>query len=74
MKTFTAYIEYDPETKMYIGIVPSIPEARTQGETLEEIHDNIKEVIELCIEEMKEAGEPLEFLDFAGLQQIEVAV
>ena len=34
MTTFTAYIEFDPETKLYVGIVPGIPGAHTQGETL----------------------------------------
>ncbi len=25
MKTFTAYIEWDPETKLYVGIIPGYP-------------------------------------------------
>lgn len=74
MKTFTAYIEWDPETKLYVGVVPSIPGAHTQGATLDELHKNLKEVLELCLEEMKGTGEPVEFPQFAGLQQIEVAV
>ena len=34
MKTFTAYVEYDPATKLYVGIVPGIPGAHTQGGSL----------------------------------------
>jgi predicted RNase H-like HicB family nuclease len=51
MKTFTAYIEWDPVTKLYVGIVPGIPGAHTQTATLDELNSNLKEVLELCIEE-----------------------
>jgi predicted RNase H-like HicB family nuclease len=51
MKTFTAYIEWDSETKLYVGIVPVIPGAHTQAETLDELRENLKEVLELCLEE-----------------------
>ena len=74
MKTFTAYIEWDPETELYVGIVPGIPGAHTQGASLDELRDNLKEVLELCLEEAKESGEPIDFPQFFGLQQIEVAV
>jgi len=74
MKTFTAYIEWDPETKLYVGIVPSVPGAHTQGASLDELHKNLKEVLELCLEEAREAGEATDFPQFFGLQQIEVAV
>jgi len=51
MRTFTAYIEFDPETKLYVGIVPGIPGAHTQAETLDELQANLREVLALCIEE-----------------------
>lgn len=72
MKTFTAYVEWDPETNLYVGIVPGIPGAHTQGATLDELQENLKEVLELCLEEYKGATEDLP--RFVGLQQIEVAV
>ena len=74
MKTFTAYIEYDPETKMYVGTIPSVTGAHTQGVSLDELHANLKEVLELCLEEIEESGEIADFPQFVGLQQIEVAV
>ncbi len=74
MKTFTAYIEWDPETKLYVGTVPGIPGAHTQGASLDELHKNLKEVLELCLEAAREAGEATEFPQFFGLQQIEVTV
>jgi len=70
MKTFTAYIEYDPETKLYVGIVPSIRGAHTQGATLDELQQNLKEVLELCLEEDQNSLDDLP--RFVGVQQIEV--
>jgi len=52
MKTFTAYVEWDPEVQVYVGIVPSLPGAHTQAPTLDELQRNLKEVIELCLEEL----------------------
>ena len=71
MKTFTSYVEWDPETNLYVGIVPGIPGAHTQGATLDDLHKNLKEVLELCLEEFK--GKAEELPHFVGLQQIEVA-
>lgn len=51
IKSFIAYIEYDPETRLYVGIIPGIPGAHTQGVTLDELHEKLKEVLELCLEE-----------------------
>ena len=72
MRTFTAYVEWDPETKLYVGIVPDIVGAHTQGATLDELQKNLKEVLELCLEEYKGSTEDLP--RFVGLQQIEVTV
>lgn len=72
MQTVTAYVEWDPETKLYVGIVPGIPGAHTQGETLDELQKNLKEVLALCMEESGNAFADLP--RFVGLQQIEVAV
>src|SRR3989338_5365531 len=72
MMTFTAYVEWDPETKLYAGMVPGITGAHTQGATLDELQKNLREVLELCLEERQE---PIESLPhFVGLQQIEVAL
>jgi len=51
---FTAHIERDPETGLYIGMVPSIPGAYSQAKSLDELQLNLKEVVELCLEEMNE--------------------
>ena len=36
------------DTPMFCGFVKDVPCAHTQGETIEELKDNIVEVIELC--------------------------
>jgi len=68
MKKIVAYIERDSETGFYVGIVPGIPGAHTQGETLDELHKNLKEVLELCLEEVGTDAIP----EFVGIQEIEV--
>ena len=72
MFRITGYIEKDPETGLYVAIVPSIPGAHTQAETLDELKDNLKEVVELCLEEM-DAETKKQIPEFVGIQQLEVA-
>ena len=72
MKTFTAYVEWDPETNLYVGIVPGVKGAHTQAASLDELRENLKEVLELCLEEHGKGVE--DFPQFVGIQQIEVAV
>ena len=71
MKTFTAYIEYDPEVKLYVGMIPGMPGVHTQAETLDELQKNLQEVLELCLEEYD--GDTDDFPRFVGIQQIEIA-
>jgi predicted RNase H-like HicB family nuclease len=73
MYRITSYIERDPETGLYIAIVPGIPGAHTQAKTLDELQNNLKEVLELCLEEMDQE-EKNTLPEFVGIQQIEVTV
>ena len=70
MRTFTAYVQFDPATKRYVATVPGVRRAHTQAASLDELRENLKEVLELCIEE-GESGvdDPPKFV---GLQQVEV--
>ncbi|PHM06531.1 hypothetical protein CK516_32915 [Nostoc sp. 'Peltigera malacea cyanobiont' DB3992] len=52
MKTFTAIAERDPDTKFYVGYVSGFPGAHSQGETLNELQENLREVIEILLEEL----------------------
>ena len=69
-RTFTAYVEYDPETKLYVGTVPGLPGGHSQGDTLDELQRNLKEVIRLILEERESEGEQVEIEPFVGIQQI----
>ncbi|MEH1997255.1 MAG: type II toxin-antitoxin system HicB family antitoxin [Nostoc sp.] len=53
MKTFTAIVERDPDTKFYVGYVPGFPGAHSQDETLDELQENLREVIEMLLEDAR---------------------
>lgn len=68
---FTVVIEKDPDLNVYVGEVPGFPGCHTQGETIDELMENMKEVIELCLEAQKDHDFHLP--KFIGVRQIEVA-
>jgi predicted RNase H-like HicB family nuclease len=51
MKVFTAVIEKDLDTNLYLGYVPSFVGAHSQGETLDELCKNLHEVIAMLLED-----------------------
>jgi predicted RNase H-like HicB family nuclease len=69
MRTFTAVIERDHETGMYVGYIPGWPRAHSQGETLDELRANLREVVDLLLED----GTPQLDAEFVGTQTLEVA-
>ncbi len=69
MKAFTAVVERCSDTGLYVGYIPGFPGAHTQGETLDELNRNLKEVIELLLED----GIPKFETEFVGTQTVMVA-
>ena len=69
MKVYTAIVEKCTDTGLYVGYVPGFPGAHSQGATLDELKDNLREVIEMLLEE----GEPEIEAEFVGTQNIVVA-
>lgn len=69
MIAFTAVIEKDFQTNLYIGYVPGFPGAHSQGATLDELQANLCEVIEMLLEDKQTRFETV----FIGTQQIMVA-
>jgi len=69
MQVFTAVVERCPDTGLYVGFVPGFPGAHTQGETLDELNKNLKEVIEMLLED----GVPKLETEFVGIQTVMVA-
>ncbi len=57
-RTFTACVEFDSETKLYVGTIPGLPGGHSQGATLDELRENLQEVVELILEESSAQGEP----------------
>ena len=68
MKNYTAVVERDPVTHLLVGYVPGFPGAHTQAETLDELQINLREVIEMLLED---GNPPLE-AEFVGTQNIAV--
>ncbi len=73
MFKFTAYIERAPETGYYVGIVPCIPGAYTQAESLDDLNENLKVLVEMCLEEM-DSEEIQKLPQFVGIQQLEIDI
>ncbi|MEO8196932.1 MAG: type II toxin-antitoxin system HicB family antitoxin [Thermoanaerobaculia bacterium] len=69
MKNFTAVIERDADTGLYVGWVPGFAGAHSQGETLDELRVNLQEVVGMLLEE----GDPRLESVFVGIQTVEVA-
>ena len=42
---YTAVVEQDPETGLYVGCVPGFPGAHSQADTLDELNTNLREVM-----------------------------
>ena len=68
MHTFTAVVERCPDTGLYVGFIPGFAGAHSQGETMDELHENLKEVIEMLLED----GEPVLEAEFVRTQTVVV--
>ncbi len=68
MKHYTAVVERDSETGLYVGYVPGFPGAHSQGETLDELNRNLREVIGMLLED----GEPSLLTEFVGIQTVQL--
>jgi predicted RNase H-like HicB family nuclease len=68
MKSYAAVIERDPSTGLYVGFVPGFPGAHSQGETLDELDRNLREVIAMLLED----GEPKLESEFVGVHNVAV--
>ena len=68
MRAYTAVIERDPETGLYVGFIPGWPGAHSQGESLDELQRNLQEVVAMLLED----GEPRLESEFIGVQTVHV--
>ena len=65
-REFFVVIERD-EDGLYVGEVPQLTACYSQGRTIDELMINIKEVIELCLEEEQAMRN-----EFIGVQKVVV--
>jgi predicted RNase H-like HicB family nuclease len=68
MRNFTAVVERDPETGLFVGYIPGWAGAHAQGATLDELRENLREVVTMLLED----GEPRLEAEFIGTQSIAV--
>ena len=66
MREYTAVVERDPETGLYVGYIPGFPGAHSQADMLDELNTNLREVVEMLLED----GEPMLEVEFVGTQRI----
>jgi predicted RNase H-like HicB family nuclease len=59
-------VEKCADTGLFVGQIPGFPGAHTQAETLDELAANLREVVELLLED----GEPELEAEFVGTQQV----
>lgn len=69
MRNYSAVIERDPQTGLFVGYVPGFPGAHSQGASLDELNAHLREGLEMLLED----GEPALDLDFMGVQAVVVA-
>ena len=50
MKSFTAVVEKCPDTGLYVGFIPGFPGAHSQGDSLDELNDNLREVVQMLLD------------------------
>ncbi len=67
-REFYVLIEKD-EDGFFVGEVPSLKACYAQGKTMDELLRNIREVIELCLEDH---SQPEIITEFVGVQKVSV--
>ena len=66
MKEYSAVVEQDPETGLYVGYIPGFPGAHSQADTLNELNTNLREVVEI----LSEDGKPILEGESVGTQRM----
>jgi predicted RNase H-like HicB family nuclease len=69
VRTFQMVVERDPDTGLLVGYVPGWPGAHTQAADNSELEANLREVIEMLLED----GEPQLEAEFVDVRTIQVA-
>ena len=71
---FKVLLEPDEEAGGYVVTCPALLGCYTQGDTIEEALDNIREVILLCVEDMIAQDQPIPDVSKTLVTSVAVAV
>lgn len=69
MRSYTVVVERDAATGLYVGSIPGWPGAHSQGETVDELRENMAEVVAMLLED----GDPQFESEFIGTQTVGVS-
>jgi predicted RNase H-like HicB family nuclease len=69
MRSYTAVVERDSQTGLYVGHISGWPGAHTSAASLDEFQRNLREVIDLLLQD----GEPHLEAEFVGTHTVLVA-
>ena len=69
MRAYNYVVEKCSDTGMYVGYVPGFPGAHSQGESIDELRNNMQEVVEMLLKD----GEPQLEAEFVGTETVKVA-
>ena len=62
-------VERDPQTGVFVGYVPGWPGAHTQVSHMDELQQNLREVVEMLLED----GQPVLESEYVGVRTVRVA-
>ena len=69
MRSYTAIVERDADTGLYVGHIPGWAGAHSQGASVDDLVVNLQEVVQLLLED----GEPTLAAEFVGTHTVNVA-
>ncbi len=74
MEKYKISVVIEKDENGYFAFCPSIQGCYTQGDTYEEVLENIKDAIKLNIEEMIAEGKEVNFPEVINLTSVEIAI
>jgi len=71
---FTVLLEPDDEGGGYVVSCPALPGCYSQGDTIDEALENIKEAIQVCLEDIQAQNKPIPDVSKTLVSSVAVAV
>lgn len=71
---FKVLLEPDEETGGYVVSCPALPGCYTQGDTIDEALENIREAILLCLEDIQAQNQPIPDMTKTLISSVAVVV